>query len=52
MDWPGFERRDRSNRARSDRREEQKPIVHRDRRGLKTVDSRQDKRTPGKQRAA
>jgi DNA-binding response OmpR family regulator len=52
MDWPGFERRDRSNRARSDRREEQKPIVHRDRRGLKTVDSRQDKRNPGKQQAA
>lgn len=52
MDWPGHERRAHANRSQSDRREEQKPIVHHDRRGHKTVDSRQDKRTQGKQRAA
>lgn len=52
MEWPGQERRAHANRAQSDRREEQKPIVHDERRGHKTADSRQDKRKPGKQQAA
>jgi DNA-binding response OmpR family regulator len=52
MAWAGAERRAHANRSQNDRREKQKPIAHRDRRGIKVVDSRQDKRSSNEQRAA
>jgi DNA-binding response OmpR family regulator len=51
MEWHGVERRAHANRSNNDRRTKKVP-VHPDRRGLKIVDSRQDKRGSNKQQAA
>ncbi|MCC7016319.1 MAG: response regulator [Rhodospirillales bacterium] len=51
MAWTGTERRAHANRARTDRRTKKIPVQP-DRRGIKVVDSRQDKRGSNEQRAA